>query len=156
MYKESLHQWKATEILWRVVNLTPSYTSNPAIVLLPLSHPKIDVNAYDNNLNTPLRRELRYSLHQAVGVRLRNGKVDVNITSFYSQSVLHLAVERNDSLMTEILLKMKCVDVNLVDNDGDTALKACKRGYATVAELIIKQKTIDYNKSSTRNCSDHL
>ena len=67
---------------------------------------------------------------------------------FNAQDAFHLACERGQFQITEMLLKKSAecnIDLNAKDNHGLTSfIWACKNGHLKIAEMLVKKST-EYN-----------
>jgi len=118
-----------------------------------------DINAQDDNKNTPLHEALRYFDPNEGGditvlmYLLSQKIVDVNIKGIDGYSLLHWACSKINTLPLEIfklLIETKGCDVNAHDNYGDTPIHVAFRyfdpnegGDITVLTYLLSQKGID-------------
>eukprot|EP00669_Euglena_mutabilis_P007569 TRINITY_DN2826_c0_g1_i1.p1 TRINITY_DN2826_c0_g1~~TRINITY_DN2826_c0_g1_i1.p1 ORF type:complete len:1128 (+),score=197.64 TRINITY_DN2826_c0_g1_i1:40-3423(+) len=103
----------------------------------------------------------REALHAACGagnaliakMLLQHPNADVNTRSRGYQTALHLAAERGDAEIVEMLLEFRrdLVDVNAMDGNGSTPLHdACRAGHLAVVNRLLAHPTIDVNIMTTR------
>ncbi len=91
------------------------------------------------NPNKAIINAIQISNLESVVFLLNNG-VNINLTDKNKSSLLTLAVEKGNAILSDIILKAG-VNINHQDIDGETALmKACKRGDLIITYLLIKSK----------------
>ncbi|WP_265025522.1 ankyrin repeat domain-containing protein [Wolbachia endosymbiont (group A) of Bibio marci] len=96
-----------------------------------------NVNAEDNNEQTPLHQAAAYGRKEAVEVLLNNG-ANVNAVDEHHSTPLHRAAENGHKEVVEALLKVNGIDVNAQDKYEGTPLHfAAKMGHAEIVKDLL-------------------
>ena len=97
-----------------------------------------NVNARDHIRMTPAMRCCEGSGHHVILYFLIDSGADLEATSIFSETALHVATASNDYKCVILLLKQG-VSVDRVSRSGETALwSACYRGYLTISSLLLE------------------
>jgi ankyrin repeat protein len=83
---------------------------------------RVDFNARDRNLKSPLASAVERGHPGGVEILLNFDSVDVNSRDLYGRTPLIMAVIRRDTTSIEYLLRCDRIDVDAQDTDGRTAL----------------------------------
>jgi cytohesin len=112
------------------------------------SDPKI-IDSDDRRYGMPpLHLAINYGRTDIAKYLLKNAKPDVNKTSNYNYTPLHLAAMRNDGEMVDLILKRK-PKINIADRNQYTPLMyAAQHSQGAIVEKLIKAGA-DPNKGST-------
>ena len=104
-----------------------------------------DPNKADKNGNYPLEHAIRInSLGMATSL-LNSNKINLNQTK-NGFSYLHLAAQNKNSEILSLLLEKNKIDVNSVNEQGDTPLiEACKAKCIGNIKVLFKRDDIDFN-----------
>jgi ankyrin repeat protein len=121
---------------------------NPGIVKLLLEN-KLDIDQCDKMGETPIFKACR-RCHSDVLKLLIEWNCDVNVLNINGLNALNIAINSEFveewRIRTELKKVVKLLtdndcSVNICDADGQTPLhRACKEGYADIAEILLKRK----------------
>jgi cytohesin len=96
---------------------------------------------------TPFHMAVWYdSDFEILNLLLESGKVDINETTEYGQTALHMAIRESNTATAEFLLS-KGANPNVADKRGDTPLHWAARNAKDmdIVELLVNHKDVDVN-----------
>jgi ankyrin repeat protein len=116
-----------------------TYHKNPELLTLVFNTCVECVNFQNTTTNdTPLHYAVHYSNSVALQLFVDNPETDVNIQNIDGKTALHLAFDRRQYELVNILLKSKTIDFSKRDNNGDTVvMSAAKVYYSEAIEQIL-------------------
>lgn len=106
-----------------------------------VTSPSININGIDANGQTALSLAIEQRNLQLVKILTSSSKINLNLSSSTSSSTsyLHLLAHENTLEFLEHILKLKLVDVNIVDKESKTALiLAVQDNQIEVVKLLLK------------------
>ncbi|KAH7397431.1 hypothetical protein BKA66DRAFT_454343 [Pyrenochaeta sp. MPI-SDFR-AT-0127] len=115
------------------------------IVALLLMTERVDVNAVDRYGLSIIERATVRAQENIVRLLLQTGQVDVT----YQKAAFFVAISLGNGAMVETLLTLGGLDINILDDDGQTALmRAATRGDESIVKIILRCSGIDVNVKS--------
>ncbi|WP_246038615.1 ankyrin repeat domain-containing protein [Wolbachia endosymbiont of Leptopilina clavipes] len=90
-------------------------------MVIALIKARVNVNAVDKDGRTPLHWAVHKENLEIVNVLIQV-RANVNAQDLYERTPLHYAAMSGDIKVVEALLKIKEIDINLADKDGNTPL----------------------------------
>lgn len=94
-------------------------------MVIALIKARVNVNAVDKDGRTPLHWAVHKENLEIVNVLIQV-RADVNAQDLYERTPLHYATMSGDIKVVEALLKIKEIDINLADKDGNTPFDLAK------------------------------
>lgn len=118
-------------------------------VELLLKHPKIDVNAQNNEGHTPFIIAAAYNHKEIVKSLLKHPDIDVNVRCENGGTALMYAAAWGKNEAVELLVKHPKIDVNMGISsfvEGNTILSmAMQEGHKEIVKMLLKHPDIDVN-----------
>lgn len=136
-----------------------SSSVEPARILLDCTI--LDVDQVDDYGFTPLMRLLRKSqrptCRKMLALCIESQRFDLEIQSPNGETILWIAVSRNQSDLVDILLTTGDVDPNVPDIHGMTPLmESAARGFETVTKLLLACQNIDLSIKDDEGWDAHV
>ncbi|EFI26658.1 ankrin repeat containing protein [Coprinopsis cinerea okayama7 len=131
---------------WTALMLASRYGHKEFVARL-LEVPGIDVNAAHRNGWTALMMASKYDHKEIVAMLLQSSGIRRDLTDADGCTALMYACDNDRAEIAKQLLRFStdsAIDVNTVNNDGDTALiMAARKGYGKVVEVILEVEGVD-------------
>lgn len=116
---------------------------NTGLIQLLVEQGLLDIDEVDDSGNTPLHYAVQYdhTENQAVLVLLLSLGANINARNNQGETVLHIAVNKNNLPMVRRLLNQPELDINIKNHYGDTPLFAACRssGKSAIVQCILNQ-----------------
>jgi ankyrin repeat protein len=125
---------------------------NKQLIELLLNNDNLDINKRGMNGNTGLieicrNLEQNYNYDhndnydEIANILLNHPKIDINARNHYGETVLHIAVMKNNIPLIKSLIKTKKINLDTSDGRGYTPLNiAVNYGFTKICELLVKNK----------------
>ena len=119
-------------------------------LLLDLGKVSLEINARDENGQTPISWAAQNGHKAAVKLLLNTNKVNVDARDKNGQTPLSRAAENGHDAVVKLLLGTDKVDINSGDNYNWTPLsRAAENGHNTVVKLLLGMGKVDINGRDT-------
>ena len=104
----------------------------------------VDPNMPDKNGVFPLQHSIEKGLHNLTTFLIDSNKIVLSQLP-NGNSYLHLSISCSNSNAFQFFIKKKLIDINTVNDKGETPLmEACRTGDLLVVDLLFQQENLDY------------
>ncbi|MGB0893055.1 MAG: ankyrin repeat domain-containing protein [Parashewanella sp.] len=111
-----------------------------AITCEAMGRPSLNLKKTNQFGDTPLQQMIRMGKSiSAIRKAIKNKVGNINDVNFLGQSALHVALDKRNQPVVQLLLQQECIDCNVVSNEQITPLGlAIKNGYMMLAASMIE------------------